>query len=102
MQDSTTTTSSLDVMYFGPETTRTYYWIRYSLPSGKITTTCIKQHPFHFIHNLNYDPACTIMEECTLIDWKVITRMDYDVWTSINPRTHGENELSIYDTKDMD
>ena len=69
-----------------------YYWVRYTLPSGHYNTKCITQHPFHFIHNYNLADELKKWAKVTLVDWKEITKEDFNIWLVINNKSSGELE----------
>lgn len=79
-----------------------YYWVQYTLPGGLIADKCISQHPFHFIHNKNLDPVTKSWAKVRLINWKEINKEDFYIWLAVNPATESENELQIFDIRDMD
>lgn len=79
-----------------------YYWIEYTAPSGQSIDICTTKHPFQFIYNKNLDPVTKQWTKMKLLNWKQITKEEFEMWLVLNPMTMGENELEIYDTKDMD
>jgi hypothetical protein len=69
-----------------------FYWIRYTLPSGHPATKCILQHPFYFIHNYNMSEEIKRWAKVMLLDWKEITKEEYNIWLVISNKSAGEKE----------
>lgn len=69
------------------------YWVRYKEQGKRTTQTCTTDHPFSFIASLNPKG----MDDVELIDWKVISKKEYSLWSTLYPKGVGENELTNYE-----
>jgi len=61
-----------------------YYFIRYGGYGKEEYTECIDVHPFRFIHDKNANQANKVFGMIRLIDWKVISLEEYELWLFLN------------------
>ena len=78
-----------------------YYWIHYTAPSGNSVETCTIRHPFQFIYSKNLDPITNEWPKMKLLNWKQITKEEFDIWMSLNPMSL-DDAHDIYSTNGMD
>ena len=79
-----------------------YYWIHYTAPIGHSVETCTTRHPFQFIHSKNLDPITNDWPKMKLLNWKQITKEEFEIWITLNPISMDKDESEIYSTKEMD